>query len=1275
MQNTSKTKAQLQQELAHCGRRISELEVSEQTFRQTTERFQDYFDNIEDGCFEMDLHGHIVFGNKKAHDLLGYSLDEYNAMYYQKRHPTKEEADRIFRAFHEVYKTGKSLKAFECQLVHKNGEIRTLEVTLSLIRAADGRPVGFRGINRDITNRIEMKKTLERYRDYVENIEDICAEYDLKGRCIFCNNAMFSKLGYTREEYMATSHRQRHPSPQQAERVFKTFNKVYRTGIPVTYEEILLHKDGKTESQIETCISLIRNSEGQPIGFRSIGRDISERKKVEAEQERFRNFLENVTDSCAEYDLKGHCLYANGALSRKLGYTREEFMATGHRKRHPSEEEAKRVFKIFNEIYRTGVPQTFEDIVLHKDGQTVSQIELSVSLMRDASGKPIGFLSIGRDITERKKNEAERERYRTFVENVEDACFEMDLAGKFTFANDIVFKITGFSREEYLKLEREQRHPSKEESERIFRTHEEIYRTGQPVTMFEYDILRKDGQVRTMESSISLIRDNNSRPSGFRCIARDVTERKLILKEQERYRNFLENVTDSCSEYDLKGHCLYSNGALSRKLGYTREEFMATGHRQRHPLPEEAERVFKIFNEIYRTGVPQTYEEVALHKDGQTVSQVELSVSLMRDASGKPVGFRSIGRDITERKKNEAERERYRTFVENVEDACFETDLNGKTIFGNEALQRSTGYSFEELSRIRPQDLHPADYPKIKKIYEKTYQTGEPARLFDYQTRRKDGVIRDVQASISLIRDKNGQPIGFRGIARDVTERKLAEKEQERYRNFLESIEDVCFEVDLEGKFTFVNEAAVRQFGYTKDQILGLDNRQYSTSTESNRLFKTFNEIYRTGQPAKVFDLEFNTEKTGIRHLDLSVSLIRDEEGKPVGFRGIAQDITERKKLIEQLQQAQKLEAIGTLAGGIAHDFNNLLMGIQGYTSLILMETEPSHPNYEKLEAIESQVKSGADLTKQLLGYARGGRYEVKPVDINDLIGKTIDMFARTKKELRIHQNFAPDLRNVEADRGQMEQVMLNLFVNAWQAMPGGGALYLETGNILLDETDTKPYDIQPGPYIKISVTDTGVGMDETTKSRIFEPFFTTKEMGRGAGLGLASVYGIVTGHKGMIRVYSEKGHGSTFNIYLPASKKDAIVPDERTSKVLKGQETILLVDDEQVITEVTGAMIQGLGYRVIIARSGEEAVEIYRANQDQINLVIMDMIMPGSGGGTAIDRIRTMTPEIKIILSSGYSLNGEAKDIMNRGGAQAFLQKPFSFGVLSQKIREVLEM
>ena len=336
-------------------------------------------------------------------------------------------------------------------------------------------------------------------------------------------------------------------------------------------------------------------------------------------------------------------------------------------------------------------------------------------------------------------------------------------------------------------------------------------------------------------------------------------------------------------------------------------------------------------------------------------------------------------------------------------------------------------------------------------------------------------------------------------------------------------------------------------------------------------------------------------------------------------------------------------------------------------------DIDASHPFWPNLKAIEEFVQSATDLTNQLLGFARGGKYEIKATALNELIEHAAEMFSRTRKEIRIRKTFEPGLWVVEADRRQMEQVLLNLFINAWQAMPDGGDLYLRTDNVTLDEASVAPHSIKPGHFAKISITDTGLGMDESTSQRIFDPFFTTKEMGHSTGLGLASAYGIVKNHSGIITVYSEPGHGTTFHVYLPASDKTAQEDVVVEKKIVQGSDTILLVDDEELVMNVGKAMLEKLGYRVIVAAGGKQAVAAVSERGDEIDLVILDLVMPGFDGGKTFDRIREMRPDIQVMLSSGYSIDGQATEILNRG-CNGFIQKPFQLSELSQAVRKILD-
>jgi PAS domain S-box-containing protein len=503
------------------------------------------------------------------------------------------------------------------------------------------------------------------------------------------------------------------------------------------------------------------------------------------------------------------------------------------------------------------------------------------------------------------------------------------------------------------------------------------------------------------------------------------------------------------------------------------------------------------------------------------------------------------------------------------------------------------------------------------------------------------------------------------------------EESEKRYRQVVDNANQ-GITVAQNGITKFVNPKMTEISGYSEEEyksrpfeeFIHPDDREMIVERHRKRIAdEDVEHVY----PVRIFDKEGKMKWVEIRATLFSW----EKEPATLNFiTDITDDIQaeeEKKKLEAQLQQAQKMEAIGTLAGGIAHDFNNLLMAIQGRTSLMMLDTHPSHPHFEHLKGVETSVKSGAELTAQLLGFARGGKYEVKPTNLNPVIEKQNVMFGRTRKEITIHGKYERNLWIVEVDRGQMEQVLLNLYVNAWQAMPGGGNLYVQTENVTVEGSQSEPFKIETGKYVKISVTDTGEGMDQTTLQRIFEPFFTTKEMKESAGLGLASVYGIIKNHDGLINAYSEKGEGTTFNIYLPASEKEVEEEKLLSEEILKGTGTILLVDDEEEVIEVGKKVIESLGYQVLIAESGEEAIEIYQENKEIIQIVILDLVMPGMGGGETYDRLKKMNPEVRVLLSSGYSINGQAREIINRG-CDGFLQKPFNLIQLSQKIREILD-
>ena len=512
-------------------------------------------------------------------------------------------------------------------------------------------------------------------------------------------------------------------------------------------------------------------------------------------------------------------------------------------------------------------------------------------------------------------------------------------------------------------------------------------------------------------------------------------------------------------------------------------------------------------------------------------------------------------------------------------------------------------------------------------------------------------------------------------LKREIEQRKRAEEalreSEEKYRMVLEACPDPIVAYDVEGAVIYLNPAFTQVFGWAPEELLGkkIDYVPEENWPETQMMI----DKVLAGESFSGVKSRRYTRQRKILDVSISVATYLDRNGIPMGSVHTLRDITERKRFEAQLQQAAKMEAIGTLAGGIAHDFNNLLMGIQGNVSLMLMDMDFTHPYYERLKNIEKQIQSGARLTSHILGYARKGRYEVKPLDLNQLMEETSDTFRRTRKEITIHRELAEDLFAIEADQAQIEQVLFNLFVNAADAMSGGGDLVLNTMNTTHNNMKGKLYDPKPGNYVLLTVTDTGTGMDKKTMERIFDPFFTSKEMGRGTGLGLASAYGIIKGHGGYIDVESKKGHGTTFSIFLPASEKMGRKAVKAAEQFIKGTGTVLLVDDEKVILEVGKELLEAMGYRVLIANDGKGAVEVYKKNRDDIDIVLLDMVMPNMGGGEAYDRMKEINPDIKVLLSSGYGIDGEATEILERG-CDSFIQKPFSVMDLSQKLRQILD-
>jgi len=751
-----------------------------------------------------------------------------------------------------------------------------------------------------------------------------------------------------------------------------------------------------------------------------------------------------------------------------------------------------------------------------------------------------------------------------------------------------------------------------------------------------------------------------------------------LRKSHEKYSALFNKKLYIIYINDLQGNFIDANDAAFNLLGYTREDLPKLNFASligEDQLPT----AFETLQEIVQTGSQNHFTEFKLKKKTGDYIWVETDGSLIK-RDEKPYAILSVARDITGRKKSEMalrqSEARFRTAMENLPFDFFMLDKAGRYVLQNTVCKAHWG----DIIDKRPEDV--ASSEKITALWKDNNRRALDGEVVQGEIEYIiNGKKRYYFNIISPIRDDD-QILGILGVNIDISELKETEyalrESEKRFRNLAELMPETIFEADLEGNLTFVNRKAYDYFGYTRQDFeRGLNCFDMIAPDDRERAFENISRILK-GEKIGLNEYKAMKKDGSTFPIMIHSAPIR-RKGTLLGVRGFIIDLTDRKqaeaektKLEVQFYQAQRLETIGTLAGGIAHDFNNLLMTIQGNTSLMLFDVEQAHSHYSLLKNIEKQIERGAKLTRQLLGYARKGKYNVKPIDLNQVVKESSETFGRTRKELRIRRKLDAHLCSIEADQGQIEQILYNLYVNAADAMPDGGELLLETANATHQDIKGNLYSPTPGEYVRLSVADTGTGIAEEIQARIFDPFFTTKEMGRGTGLGLASAYGIVKSHEGYIEVRSEKDEGTTFHIYLPASARPVRQSSEPAAEIIRGSGTILLVDDEEMVLSVGARMLEKMGYTVLRAQSGSEAIAIYKENTAQIDLVILDVIMPDIGGGQAYDKIKEINASAKVLLSSGYSIDGQATEIINRG-CDGFIQKPFNASRLYEKLTEIL--
>jgi len=745
---------------------------------------------------------------------------------------------------------------------------------------------------------------------------------------------------------------------------------------------------------------------------------------------------------------------------------------------------------------------------------------------------------------------------------------------------------------------------------------------------------------------------------------------KYLRQSEERFRKIIEATPLGIHMYDLQEN----NQLIFTGANPAADKILGTDNSQFIGKPIE-----KAFPPLADTEVPQRYREAAAKGKPWQTQQINYDDNKISGAFEvyafqiRPNSMAAMFWDVTDKIRAEEALRLTQFSIDHMADAAFWMEKNAKFFYVNDAACRSLGYSRKELLKMNVHDIDPM-FPL--EAWGPHWKTVKKDKSFSIESmhRKKNGQVFPVELSINYVAF-GGKEMNC-AFARDISNRKQAEEKikasEEKYRQLVESSNDAIY-IHFKRRFELINTKFKEMLEVTEEDVNqpGFDLMDLVAPQSRHLIAERDRMVAQGKEPPPQHTFTARSASGREIEVEASVSYIKYKDGFAV--QGILRDVSERKNMEEKLRQMVKMEALGTLAGGIAHNFNNILMGIQGRASLILMDIESRSSLYGHLQGIEEYVQSAADLTKQLLGFARGGKYQIDPININQLIKKAASMFAMTRKEIKIHQKYEPNIHSIEVDEGQIEQVLLNLFVNAWQAMPSGGHLYIQTQNERIDEPKSQLMNLPSGNYVKISVRDTGMGMDEMTMQKIFDPFFSTKMRGKGTGLGLATVYGIIQNHGGIINVDSQNGKGATFTIYLPGSTKTPRIKTEKKTAINKGNETLLLVDDEAIVVEVTSAMLEEFGYQVLVANSGKDAIEIYKRNQSGIDLVILDMVMPERSGGETFDLLRTINPKVKVLLSSGYSLNGEATKIIERG-CNGFIQKPYHVNELSEMLRGILD-
>jgi two-component system cell cycle sensor histidine kinase/response regulator CckA len=808
-----------------------------------------------------------------------------------------------------------------------------------------------------------------------------------------------------------------------------------------------------------------------------------------------------------------------------------------------------------------------------------------------------------------------------------------------------------------------------------------------------HDYLMKDNLVRlapTIERELHEAENRRARRQAEEERAQLIAQ---LESQQQRLNNIVASVPgvvwEAWGEPDAATQRIdFVNDYVETMLGYSVEEWLQTPNFWLSIVhPEDRERAARSAAANYARGGQATLEFRWVAKDGRVV-WVESNSVVITDDKGRSIGLRGVNTDISERKRAEEkliQSERQLAEAQQLAHVGnWNWDLQSNTLTWSDEHYRMFGLQPQEFTpsyQALLEYVHPQDRDRVTETVERSLKTLEP---FSYHIRviQPNGEVRIIHSRGNVTSNEQVQPIRVFGTAQDVTERKQAEEKirqaEEKYRSIFENAVEGIFQSTPDGRFISVNPAMVRILGYESAEELMAHRTDIGTQhyVDANSRMELEQMLAEQGIVMGYECEVYRKDLSKIWTVE-NIRAIHDESGAVLHYEGSIEDITERKTLAEQLRQSQKLEAIGMLAGGIAHDFNNLLTAITGYSDLTLWRLREEDPLHRNISEVKKAAERAAALTRQLLAFSRKQVLQPKTLDLNGVVSDLEKMLRRLiGEDVELRTVLEPELGSVRADPGQIEQVLMNLAVNARDAMPHGGKLTIETENVYLDdEYVSRHIAVHPGSYVMLAVSDTGTGMDEQTRARIFEPFFTTKGIGRGTGLGLSTVYGIVKQSGGSIWVYSEVGRGTTFKVYLPRVDESAqeYKQSAEVRESVQGTETVLLAEDEEIVRELAREVLEAYGYQVLVATNGGSALLICERHKEPIHLLVTDVVMPEMSGRELADRLSQLRPEMKVLYMSGYTDNAIVHQGVLDEGAN-FIQKPFAPNALARKVREVLD-